>query len=321
MKTKETVPGPVVTVGEVIVEFMRLEKGLALDKLGTFRGPFPSGAPANFIDCFARLGGTCAIIGAVGKDRFGDCVVNRLRADGVDVSHVAVRDDLLTAIAFVSYFDDGSREFVFHFSHSASASISPDLVEEDFLAGTRFIHVTGSALSFSDSAREACYKAVDIVKRNGGKVSFDPNLRPELMSLQKIREVCEPVLAATDLFLPSGPEAMMFSSREDPEEACIDLQSGGMEIVALKRGEAGSVIFTDGERLEVPSFKVEEVDPTGAGDCYGAAFVYGLLKGWDLLDVGRFANAAGALATTRRGAMEGTFSEDEIKRFIRNGKL
>jgi sugar/nucleoside kinase (ribokinase family) len=309
----------IVTVGEVIVEFMREERDRPLDKAGTLAGPFPSGAPSNFIDSAARMGRSAGIIGAVGKDPFGDCVLGRLKRDGVDVSRVSVLPDWLTAIAFVTYFSDGSRQFVFHFSKSAAAQVTPEMVDESYLAGTKFLHVTGSALSFSDGGRDACYKAVDLVKRAGGKVSFDPNLRPELMSLDRIREVCRPILNSTDLLLPSGEEVMMFASAGDPEEACRELVEGGVEIVALKKGEAGSTVFTADGKLDVPSFPVTEIDPTGAGDAFGGAFVVGLLEGWDLPEIARFANAVGALATTKVGAMEGICSPEEVRAFMESG--
>ena len=88
-------------------------------------------------------------------------------------------------------------------------------------------------------------------------------------------------------------------------------------MVALKRGARGSIIFTSFERLAVPAFAVEQVDPTGAGDCYAGAFVVGLLEGWPLTRVGHFANAVGALATTRLGPMEGAPTREEVEAFIR----
>jgi sugar/nucleoside kinase (ribokinase family) len=93
------------------------------------------------------------------------------------------------------------------------------------------------------------------------------------------------------------------------------LADQGIPIVALKRGQHGSTVFTASEVIEVPPHEVVEVDPTGAGDCYGAAFVVGLLEGWDLAQVGRFANLVGALSVTRKGPMEGTpFRSDVMSR-------
>ena len=174
----------------------------------------------------------------------------------------------------------------------------------------------GFALTISESCRQACYKAVDLVRKGGGKISLDPNLRPEVLTIEEIRDLCRPVLEASHIVFPSGMEAMMLAGVEDTEEAVHELLRQGAGMVALKQGERGSTVFTPEEKLVAPPFRVTEVDPTGAGDCYGAAFVIGLLEGWDLARIARFANAVGALATTRQGPMEGTFTRKEVMAFM-----
>jgi tagatose kinase len=145
----------------------------------------------------------------------------------------------------------------------------------------------------------------DICKKRGGRVSFDPNLRLELSSADRIRDLCEPVLQVCDVLLPSGSEASMLTGEPDEIQACLKLSQRNIPIVALKQGHKGSTIFTSSERIIAEPIAVTEVDPTGAGDCYGAGFVTGLLKGWDLQKVARFANIVGALAVTKQGPMEG----------------
>lgn len=124
------------------------------------------------------------------------------------------------------------------------------------------------------------------------------------MGLEQVRVLCQAVLEACDLLLPSGAEASMLTGDRDEETACRALVARGIPIAALKRGEQGSPIFTAEQALEVPSLPVAEVGPTGAGDCCGGAFVVGLLEGWDLEWVARFANVAGALSVTRQGPTE-----------------
>jgi hypothetical protein len=175
-----------------------------------------------------------------------------------------------------------------------------------------FLHLTGSALSFSETARQAAYRAVELCKRLGGRVSFDPNLRPELLGPDRVRELCEPVLAACDLLLPSGAEAGFLAAEADEISACRKLVERGIPIVALKQGERGSTVFTATETIRAAPYAVREIDPTGAGDCYGGAFTAGLLKGWDLPRVARFANVAGALSVMKLGPMEGIPRLEEV---------
>jgi sugar/nucleoside kinase (ribokinase family) len=311
----------IISLGELLVEVMRKEVDQPLSQPADFAGPFPSGAPAIFLDAAARLGAGFGIatrfIGVVGAsnsggadtggcaDDFGRCVIDRLAADGVDTGSIRRAPGWTTGIAFVAYRSDGSRKFVFHLAQSAAALLGPEDVHPEYFAGIGFLHLTGSALSFSETARQAAYRAVELCKQAGGRVSFDPNLRPELLGPERVRELCEPVLRACDLLLPSGAEAGFLAGETDELHACRSLVRRGIPIVALKQGERGSTVFTRSETIQAPPYPVNEVDPTGAGDCYGGAFAAGLLHGWDLPRVARFANVAGALSVTRLGPMEG----------------
>lgn len=306
----------VLSLGELLVEVMRPAVDQPLDEPGQFVGPFPSGAPAIFIDAVARLGMSCGFIGVVGDDPFGRCVLRRLKADGVDTRHVRVVLHRITGIAFVSYRSDGSRQFLFHLPQSAAALLSPEDVREDYLHDVRALHITGSALSISESAREACYRAVRLCKQHGALVSFDPNIRPELLGVDVVRMLCEPVLQSCDILLPSGAEATMLTGDADEETACCNLVAKGVPIVVLKRGAKGCVVFTDQHRVEIPAYPVTEVDPTGAGDAFAGGFVVAMLRGMSVTEAARFASAIGALAVTRQGPMEGLPTLAQVETFL-----
>jgi sugar/nucleoside kinase (ribokinase family) len=301
----------VIALGELLVEVMRRQVDQPLSQPGEFVGPFPSGAPAIFIDAVARLGIPAGFIGVTGQDAFGTCVLDRLVGDGVDTTWVRTVPGYTTGIAFVAYRGDGGRNFVFHLPQAAAALLDPSDVQEAYVSQASFVHITGSALSISSSACQACYKAVRVCKAAGGQVSFDPNIRPELLGIDQVKAICEPVLEHCDLLLPSGSEAAMLTGETDERAACQALVARGIPIVALKRGKGGSTVFTAHQVIDAPPLEVDEIDPTGAGDCYGAAFVVGLLEGWELERVARFANVVGALAVTKKGPMEGIPWRDE----------
>ncbi len=296
----------VISVGELLVEIMREKIDQPLDKTGTFIGPFPSGAPAIFADAVAKLGVQSGIIGSVGKDDFGTLILDKLKQDGVDTTYVRSLEDYTTGVAFVTYFSDGSRKFIFHLPQAASGQISLNQIDKSYFARVKHLHIMGSTLSINEQCQKACYRAVEIVKSAGGKISFDPNLRPELLSVEKIRQICQPVLSSCELILPSEDEAKMLTGTKDTLTACKELLRCGPEIVILKRGTRGSVVVTPEGKIEIPSFKVKEVDPTGAGDCFDAGILVGMLRGWSLKRTAKFANAVGALTVTKKGPMEGT---------------
>ena len=122
--------------------------------------------------------------------------------------------------------------------------------------------------------------------------------------------------------LPSSTEAELLSGVKGAEAACQALLAGGVEVVALKRGEAGCTIFTESQTVSVPGYQVDAVDPTGAGDCFDAGFVVGLTEDLPLEEIGRLANACGALGTTRKGPMEGAAPRAEAFKLAElKGKL
>lgn len=310
----------VVSLGEILVEIMRKEKDVPHTVTGVYLGPFPSGAPVIFVDAVSRLGVSAGFIGKVGKDDFGEMLLNRLKEDNVDVSQIKILEDYTTGIAFNMYFSSGERRFVFHLRHSAAGQLSPDDIDEEYIARAKVLHVMGSSIAVSKSSMEAVYKAVEIAYENNLLVSFDPNLRPELLSVEKIREICEPVLSKSKIVLPSGGEACTLTGAKELLEAGKKLLEKGAEIVAIKNGSKGSLIFSEDSVLNVPAFKVEEADPTGAGDMYDAAFIVGYLKKWPLIKIGEFANAVGAIKVTNFGPMEGPKNIDEVYNFIKEKK-
>jgi sugar/nucleoside kinase (ribokinase family) len=297
--------GTIMTLGEILVEIMATEPGQGFRAPGPLVGPFPSGAPAIFIDQVARLGHPAAIIGCVGDDDFGWLNVERLRRDGVDTSAIEVLPRAVTGSAFVTYDRSGDRHFIFNITNSASAHLSASLVDESRLEGCTHFHVTGSSL-FSPAIREAAEKAIDIVTGRGGRVSFDPNVRPELLEGPGMREALASILRRTDVFLPSGPELTLLVNAGTDEGAIEELLDLGVSEIVVKRGRRGCSYHDRTLGLAVPAVTVHEIDPTGAGDCFAATYVTCRLQGLPLEPSLRYACAAGALSVTKKGPMEGT---------------
>ncbi|MFX1477822.1 MAG: sugar kinase [Promethearchaeota archaeon] len=317
--------GPyIISLGELLVEMMRTEKNTSHGTIGAYyKGPFPSGAPAIFIDSAARIGKpfnlTTGYIGVVGNDEFGECIIKKLKNDGVDVSQIKTLNNKTTGVAFNQYNSDGSRSFIF--APGAAGETSPDDINEIYFENIKNLHIMGSSLSISNSSREACYKAIQTAKKKNPQViiSFDPNLRPEMLDLETILKICKPVLKATDILLPSGEEAEMLTSINDSIRSCQQLLELGPKVVVLKQGKEGCTIFTPDqiEGIHFKGYKVNEVDATGAGDSFGGAFIVGYLAGWDIEKNSKFANAVGALKVRHFGPMPETTYEKVIQ-FIKN---
>ncbi|MDR5837031.1 sugar kinase [Caballeronia sp. LZ034LL] len=307
--------GVIMTMGEILVEIMATERGQSFRAPGLLIGPYASGAPAIFIDQVARAGSRCAMIGCVGDDDFGVLNVERLRADGVDVSAIDVRRHETTGSAFVTYRDDGERDFIYNIANSASAKLSEAQVSEARLKDCAHFHVMGSSL-FSAAIIDAVKKAVRIVKAQGGTVSFDPNARKEILNRPGMREAFDHLIASTDVFLPSGHEVTLLTQADSEEAAIEELLGRGVREIVVKQGAQGCRLYDGGQRLDHPAFAVEEVDPTGAGDCFGATYIACRMQGMDAERALRYASASGARAVQAKGPMEGTSTLAQLDQFI-----
>ena len=305
----------IVTIGEILVEIMATERGDGFREPITLQGPYPSGAPAIFIDQAARFGQPAAMIGCVGDDDFGRVNLDRLTRDGVDVSGIRIDPEAATGSAFVRYRPDGSRAFVFNIKHSASGRIVLDAAARAVLARSDHLHVMGTAL-FSPGIVDLVLQAAEAVKGRGGTISFDPNLRPEILNLPGLRQACETLFERCDLFLPSGAELTLFTTATDEAGAVAEILGRGIRAVIHKRGAEGAVYFDTATRLVQPGFVVDEVDPTGAGDSFGATFVSCWLRDMPPDRALAYAAASGAMAVTRQGPMEGAASQAELDRFL-----
>jgi len=310
--------GPTITIGEILVEIMATTVGNGFLEPIALTGPYPSGAPAIFIDQCARIGGAAGIIAAVGNDDFGRINVDRLRSDGADVSAISVSVDYPTGSAFVRYRADGSRDFVFNIAMSAAAQISLTAQARALIARAGHLHVMGTAFAIA-GAWEIIDHAIDVIKARGGSVSFDPNLRKELLGHPLTQARFATLIDAADLILPSGEELFVAAGIGDETAAVQALFARGASEIALKRGARGSTFFgADGARLDCPALAVTEVDPTGAGDCFGGAYVACRRLGMPADRALDYANAAGARNVTVKGPMEGAGTRAELDAFIAN---
>ena len=295
----------IATLGEVLVEIMATGPGDGFRDPLDLVGPFPSGAPAIFIDQVAKLGTPCGIIAAVGDDDFGRANITRLGHDGVDTSGIEVRSTDVTATAFVRYRHDGQRDFIFNLRNSAAGKVELSGQAREMLDECGHLHVSGSSL-FSSRMVTMANQAIALVKARGGSVSFDPNIRSGVEPGSAAHAALRGILVSCDMFLPSGPEVTLLTKATNRNDAIKEVLDMGVSCVVVKHGPGGSSYHDGHTEVWAPGYTINEVDPTGAGDCFDAAFVTCRLQGREVKESLEYANAAGALAVAVRGPMEGT---------------
>ena len=306
-------------IGDLLVEIMATCKNGRHLRVSTYKGPFPSGSSGIFIDQAARAGAACIFVGAVGDDAFGQVILNRLASDGVDTSLIKIVKSVPTGTAFVSYNDDGSRDFVFNIAHSAAARITGD---DAAIAALKkfnldYIHVSGTSLSNADMCA-GILRVCRALHAAGVGISFDPNVRKELMGNTFYLSAVKELMGLCRIFLPSEDDAAMLFPEQSLEQFASPLLAAHMDYVVLKKGEHGCEAENkSGTHVNFAPHKVTAVDPTGAGDCFCATFVTLIAGGrHDFGAALALANAAGALAVTKLGPMEGAGRLPEIEAFL-----
>jgi len=307
----------IMTMGELLCEIMRPREGMELYETGDFKGPFPSGAPGIFISTAARLGCSSGIIAGVGDYDFGKNITDRLAKDGVDCRWIQKSSQGSTGVAFVTYYANGDRRFIFHMDHTPA--VEPKAPKNlDGMEDVEYFHVMGCSLMASMEFGKEILKAMDLFQKKGVKISFDPNVRLELMRDPKALDMVREAFGNCHIFMPGVQELKMLAGKEDIEEAVKAVfENENLEILVLKNGSKGSKIYTKkGLALEMGVYPVKQMDATGAGDSFDAAFICGLAQGKGLDEAARMGAAAGALNAAAFGPMEGDISLETIEKMI-----
>ncbi len=307
----------IITVGEALVEIMRRGKTISFEKTGVFLGPYPSGAPCIFISSAALIGKEkikTGFIGVVGNDDFGKVILERLAWDGVDISSIKISNSF-TGCAFIRYFPDGKRKFIFH--PGAAATLNPDDIKEEYFEKVKTLHISGSSLFISKNSYSACEKALQIASKKKALISFDPNIRPEMAQFSKsMKKVKNFLKQAYFLFTTEEELSLLTEESQFAYNKIIQkIFDYGVQVIIVKKGENGSEIITKQNKISIPALKVKVIDPTGAGDSYAGAFIASHLKGFTLKQCGKIASITASLKCTRRGPMSFP-SYEEINKIL-----
>jgi 2-dehydro-3-deoxygluconokinase len=261
------------------------------------------GDTSNFAIAAARQGARVAYVTALGDDRYGGMFRALWRQEGVDASAVKTDPGAPTAVYFVDH-DEKGHHFSFFRKGSAASRFSPADLPRRMIGAARFFHLSGISLAISDSACDAGLEAMAHARAAGVSVSFDTNLRLKLWPKHRARAVIAEAIRLCDICLPSHDDMVALGGAEDPERALDEILALGPGIVALKLGAKGAVVADAKRRVALAPHPCRPVDATGAGDCFGGAFIARLAAGDDMVAAARYANVAAALSTEGFGAVE-----------------
>jgi fructokinase len=320
-----------ISIGELLIDFVSFERDVSLlDSSGFTKAP--GGAPANVAAGFARLGGTAGFIGKVGEDPFGYYLKAVLDAIPVDTSALVFDKEARTTLSFVANHSSGIRDCVFYRNPGADMLLSPEEISEAYIEQAQIFHY-GSISFNSPLSKQATLRALEYAKRHRLLISYDPNLRMSLWDNEALaREEINAGFQYADL-VKISEEEMEFITGSHTLEACAAyILHKGPRLVLISRGKDGCY-YSDGKTSgAISGIKVNAIETTGAGDAFMAAVLYQLSQkikagleaslqvDAELLAILQFANAAGALATTRVGAIPALPTTAEVKELLQSIK-
>jgi sugar/nucleoside kinase (ribokinase family) len=305
----------VVAIGELLVEFIPTDPNGLLNQNGTMIKT-ASGSSGIFACASAKFKNKTGIICQVGKDSLSEFVLNTVKSEGIDTDQVKISDEGQIGISFVEYVNDG-RNFQFYRQDSVGSKLSVDSINEQYIKESAAIHFPGMLLELSESMREVCIQAVKIAKENDVIVSFDPNIRKELILKSGAVERLKWVISQADVISPTLEEAKFITGKEDIIDIIDELHNIGPKFIAITRDKNGAVISSGREIILLEGMNVAAIDPTGAGDTFAAALLSGILCGWDLVKIGKFSNCAGAVVTLKQGTIGlAVPTKDEVEKFV-----
>lgn len=305
----------VVTFGETMALFAPRETG-PLRYVADFRLKL-GGTESNFAIALARLGVDVGWFSKLGDDELGRFIAHNVRGEGVDVSRIVIDPQAPTGLYVKEISAVGDTTVYYYRRDSAASRLTPDDLDAAYLTGARWLHVTGITPALSESCHQAVIQAVELARASGLEVSFDPNMRLKLWTVEQAREVMWPILRRCTVLLGGMEELSLLVGAEDGDAAADWALEQGVTIAAIKRGADGALVATASERRTVPPFKIPRVvDTVGAGDGFDAGFVAGRLLGRDPWQAAELGNVIGAHALMVDGDHEGYPTMSEAEAFL-----
>ena len=303
----------ILCIGEALIDMICTDKGKALSEGENFLKK-PGGAPTNVAAAIAALGGKVELAAKVGKDPFGQHLVEMMDSFGVSTKWMLQDKKYFTTFAFVSLMENGERDF--YFNRGADGQLSRDEVDAIDLKEFSIIHF-GSATAFLPGPLQIAYQS--LLQRSLSQeifISFDPNYRGLLFQHDKRSFIDQSwnFLDCCHFFKVSDEEAMMLTGRSTVTDAANDFLSRTTAVFAITIGKDGALLGMHGETKIIPGIKVKPVDTTGAGDAFVGAVLYQLegkslteirsmtLPAWEKIVIN--GNKAGARTCEYMGAME-----------------
>jgi 5-dehydro-2-deoxygluconokinase len=270
------------------------------------------GSPTNVAVAAAQLGLRVGLATKVGDDAFGEYIRGRLNNWGVSTDYVGTGDGKQTPLALAALTPPESPTVIFYRGPAApDTTLTVDDVPADVVRGTRVLWISQGSLAQGSTA-ETCLEWMAMRTRNDHTI-LDLDYRPSLWgSIDAAREMAVRAISLSTVVVGNRDECEVALGTRDPDAAADALLQSGVRLAIIKLGADGALLATATERVRIPAIPVDVVCGLGAGDAFGGSLCWGLLNEWSLDRIGLYANAAGALVSTRLTCADAMPRMDEL---------
>jgi 5-dehydro-2-deoxygluconokinase len=305
----------VLTMGRIGVDIYPLQVGVSLREVSSF-GKYLGGTATNVAVAAARYGRRSAVITRTGHDPFGEYLHDALRRFGVDDRYVTAVPGLPTPVTFCEIFPpDHFPLYFYRFPKAPDLEIATDELDLEAIRAARVFWVTVTGLS-AEPSRSATLAALR-ARAKAGSTVLDLDYRPMFWpSREEARTWVQQALDLVTVVVGNLDECETAVGTGEPRAAATALRDHGVELAVVKQGPKGVLARDSGGEVEVAPLAVEVVNGLGAGDAFGGALCHGLLAGWGLERLLRFANAAGAIVASRLACADAMPDESEVQALL-----
>ena len=322
-----------ICLGRAAVDLYGHQIGGRLEDVQSF-AKYLGGSSANVAAGTARLGVRTSMLTRVGDEHMGRFVREALQREGVDVGHVTTDPDRLTALVILGIEGPGAYPHIFYRERCADMGIGIADFDEQYIASSRALAVTGTHLSTPET-RAAVEQAFRWAKANQTRTVLDIDYRPVLWKLtgagqgesryvasEVVTAALQSLLPSCDLVVGTEEEIQIAGGSADLLQALRSIRRQTAAPIVLKRGASGCLVIegdvpeTLEKAVHVPGFEIEVMNVLGAGDAFLSGLLFGWLGGKTLPESARLGNACGALVVSRHGCTPAMPSRAELDEFL-----
>jgi fructokinase len=299
----------VLTIGEILIDFISLEEAESLHEAFTFR-KYLGGSPANIAVNVAKLGGKSALIAKCGIGAFGKFLKAELRRAGVNAQYLVMDHRVHTSFMFISRT---SQTPDFEASRNGDYKLEPNEIPSQAVQNAKIVHASTFALS-RQPLRSSIKEAFKLAQKYGKIVSLDPNYSSQIWpNYQEAKEVVPEMMKYATITKPSSDDAeRFFGEGQSPEEYIQLYHAMGPKTVIFTMGSKGILLSEEGQITYIPSRQIKVVDATGAGDSFWAGFLIALIDGNSLKRSILFAREIVERKLTSVGPLPDDIGKEEI---------